>query len=318
MAAGRALILFLAAVALSCQPAHAGRLDRVKAAGVVHCGATQRPGLFEVAADGAARGLLVDLCRAIGVAAAGPATGAVMSVYDADASYDALRAGRDDVFFLTGSEIVDHKLAGMILPGPIAYTESSAAMVPEASPARTLRDLAGQPICFLQGEAPHRHLEAYFAARRLPFVRMGYQEPDELYDAFAAWACAAYVGEATRLARQRRGARILDEKLASFPIAAATGLEDGRWAALVAWTLMVLTDADRPKQDWAAGGLDALPIDLSALGLAQDWRQNVLAATGGYAEILRRNLGEASPLRLPPAQNALASQGGLRDALFAE
>ena len=70
---------------------------------------------------------------------------------------------------------------------------------------------------------------------------------------------------------------------------------------------MVLTDAGRPKQDWAAGGLDALPIDLSVLGLAQDWRQNVLAATGGYAEILRRNLGEASPLRLPPAQNALAT-----------
>ena len=105
MAAGRAVILFLAtAAALSCQPAHAGRLDRVKAAGVVHCGATQRPGLFEVGADGAARGLLVDLCRAIGVAAAGPATGAIMSVYDADASYDALRAGRDDVFFLTESE----------------------------------------------------------------------------------------------------------------------------------------------------------------------------------------------------------------------
>ena len=105
----------------------------------------------------------------------------------------------------------------MILPGPIPIPRVRRRWFPEASPARTLRDLAGQPICFLQGEASHRHLEAYFAARRLPFVRMGYQEPDELYDAFAAGACAAYAGEATRLARQRRGARILEEKPPAFP-----------------------------------------------------------------------------------------------------
>ena len=145
-------------------------LDRVRTSHFVHCGAAARPGLFAQDENSAPRGLLADLCRAFGVAA-GPDVGVAMNVYDTDASYDSVRSGRDDVFFLTGSEIVDQKLAGQILPGPVVFTESSALMVAAGSPAQRPEDLAGQPICFLQGDVSHRQLEAFFAARRLPFIR---------------------------------------------------------------------------------------------------------------------------------------------------
>jgi len=269
--------------------------------------------------------LLVDLCRAFGVATAGPSVMAQMAIYDGDETYDAVRSGRDDVFFLTGAEIIDHKLAGGVLPGPVVFFETSALMVVDGSPVQRPADLAGQPICFLQGESSHRHLEAFFAARRLSFIRMGFQEAVELYDAFDAQACRAMAGEATTLADvrreggdNRRGGRILAEPLASFPILAATGARDGEWSNLVFWTVATLIDADRPRQDWAAGGIDSLPLDSTGLGLAAGWQKTVLAATGGYADMVRRNVGEASPLKLLAGPNALAGAGGLMTPPFAE
>jgi general L-amino acid transport system substrate-binding protein len=317
-----ALLVAVAATVVPLSAASASTtLDRIKADGVIRCGAAEKSGLFERGEDGAPRGLLVDFCRAFGVAATGPAVKVAMDVYDA--SYDAARSGRDDVFFLSGSEIVDQKLAGRILPGPVVFLQSSALMVANGSPARRPEDLAGQSICFLQGDVSHRQVEAFFAARRLSFIRMGYQEPDELYDAFDAQICSALAGEATTLAsvrleggKTRREGRILAEPLARFPILAATSVEDGAWAALVFWTVTTLMNADRPTRDWAAGGLDSLPIE--SLPAAPDWRKNVLAATGGYAAILRRNLGDASPLKLPAGSNSLATDGGAMAPLYAE
>lgn len=138
-------------------------------------------------------------------------------------------------------------------------------------------------------------------------------------DAFDAGRCAAVAGAATELADlrrdggpTRRGARLLDEPLATVPILLATGTGDARWSAVAAWTVATLQAADRPTTAWAAGGLDALPLDGPALGLAPDWQRAVLAATGSYAAILRRTLGEGSTLRLTAGPDALAAgRGGL-------
>jgi general L-amino acid transport system substrate-binding protein len=269
--------------------------------------------------------LLVDLCRAIGVAAAGSSVKVEMTVLESDASFEAARAGRDEVVFLSGGEIAAEKLAGALTPGPPAFYETIALMVPGASTATRPADLAGEPICFLQGDDSHRALEDFFAARRLAFVRMGFQEEEELYDAFDSGHCRALAGEATTLAEarregenRRRGARLLAEPLATFPILAATSANDGAWSALVFWTLEALVAADRPQRPWSAGGLAALPIDASALGLAPDRLRDALTASGGYAAIFERHLGEASPLALPLGANARVDEGGLMAPPYAE
>lgn len=282
-----------------------GTLDRVKAEGVVHCGAVPRPGLLEQTERGA-HGLLADLCRAIAVATVGPSARAALDVYDSDIAFDAVRAGRDEVFFVSGSEIVDQHLAGHILPGPTVFLESTALMVPAGSPARQLDMLADQPICFEQGTAAHRTLEAWFAERRLPFVRMGYQEPDEMHDAYDSGVCHALAGEATALAAlrsdgdpQRRGSRILPESLARFPIVAATSVEDAVWSAEVAWIMMALIDGRRAPGAFKASGTDSLPLDGAAIGLMPDWQHQVSSAVGSSEAMVERNLGTRSPLALP-------------------
>jgi len=300
-------------------------LDRVKAGGVIRCGAVARPGLLMPSPDGAPTGLLVDLCRAIGVAATGASVKTSVSVYDSDRAFDDVREGHDDVFFLSGAEIVDRTLAGFLVPGPPVFHETTALMVAGDSSVERPSDLAGRSICFLQGDVSHRHLEAYFAARRLAFQRMGYQEEDELHDAFDARQCQAWAAEVTTLAAVRleggktlRGGRILSEPLASFPIIVATGTSDGAWSALVFWTIATLIDADRPYRDWAAGGLDSLPIAGAPIGIAAGWREAVLAATGSYEAIFRRNVGQGSPLDIPAGPNALPADGGLMTPPYAE
>jgi general L-amino acid transport system substrate-binding protein len=281
-------------------------LDRVRADHVVRCGAVARPGLADLEAPG---GLLVDLCRAVAAATLGPSAPVAFRLYDSDKAFDAVRHGKDDVFFLDAAEVIAQHLAGVTLPGPTVFVQTTAIMVKDGSPAHRLTDLAGQPICFLLGDAAQRHLEAWFAARHLDFVRMAYQEPDEMTDAFDAGVCHGVAGEVTELAATHRGARLLPDPLAAFPIMAMTGTADAQWAALVAWTMDTVIAAATPPHPWAAGGLDALALAAPELGLPADWQRQVIATVGTYTDIWRRTLGAASPYRLPQGLNAPWSEG---------
>jgi general L-amino acid transport system substrate-binding protein len=293
-------------------------LDRVKSQGTIRCGGKARPGLLELSADGRAMGMFLDLCRAIGAAMLGPQGRIEFSRYDAETSYDAIRDGKDDVYFLSGSEILTENLAPYVLPGPAVFYETTAVMVSDASAARKLADLAGQPICFQQGSNAHRHLEAWFAAHQISFQRMGYQEEEEMRDAYNAQACLGLAGEATALAQagldggvKGLHSRILPEPLSAFPILANTGTKDAEWAAIVAWCIHTLVRAEAPSRSWAAGGLDSIRLEAPQLGLSMGWQKRVVDAAGTYGDIYGRNLGSGSPYHMPRGLNASWQDGGM-------
>jgi len=300
--------------------AHAGIVvDRIKAQGVVRCGGEPRPGLVSVRPDGRAMGLYLDVCRAIAAAVLGPTGRLEFRQYDSSKAYDTVRNGNDDVYFLSGAEILEENLAGKVLPGPPVFYETTAVMVADNSPVHQLADLAGKPICFSLGSNAERHLEGWFAAHHLDFNHMGYQEDVELYDTYNAQVCHGLAAEATTLAEVRLDggvnhlrSRILPESLATFPILAATGTQDAEWSAIVAWVVHTLVRAELPEAKWAASGLDSLRIPAPELHLDQDWQKRVIGAVGSYGDIYRRNLGEGSPYKLTRgANNASVREGGL-------
>ncbi len=303
---------------LACVPlADAGPVvDRIKADGVIRCGGVSRPGLVGQSPDGReVSGLYLDLCRAIGAALLPPDGRIEFRPCDSDKAFDRARDGADDLFFLDGSEIIEQNLAGETTPGPPVVFVSTAAMVPENSPIKSLADLGGKGVCFYQGSNAHRNLEAWMAAHRLDFVRMGYMEYVELYDAYDAGVCEAQVGEIGDLAGARLTAkapesRILSEPLATFPVFAVTPASDPQWSAIVAWAVYALQRAELRATAWTAGGLGSLPIEARELGLAADWQARVVRAAGTYADIFARNLGERSKLKLPRGPNAPVEAGG--------
>ena len=314
------IVVLATLLVLASSSVHAGSVvDRVRAHGVIHCGGKPRPGLVSVGPNGQASGLFLDLCRAIGAGVLGPEGRVEFHAYDSANSYDAVRSGGDEVFFLDASDILGQPgLAEKILPGPPVFYVETAIMVSDTSSAQHVADLAGQPICFSQGSNAHRHLEAWFAAHHLGFTRMGYQEDVELLDTYNAKVCRAFAGEVPTLAQARLdpginhlNSRILPEPLAVFPILASTATDDPEWSSMVAWAIYSLLRADTPQADWVAGGLASLPIDAPKLGLDKAWQTRVVAAAGPYGEIYRRNLGQASPYRIPRGFNAPWQEGGL-------
>ena len=146
-------------------------------------------------------GLLLDICRAIGAAVLPPDGRLEFNQYDSSTAFDAVRNGTDDIFFLSASEIIEENLAGKIVPGPAVFYQSISVMVPKSSKPRHLTDLAGEPVCFILGGNADNNIEAWFAHHNLDFVRMGYQEDVEMYDAYNAQVCHAMAAEATTLRR---------------------------------------------------------------------------------------------------------------------
>jgi general L-amino acid transport system substrate-binding protein len=323
-----AVLSCLAAVILGALPATAAPgniLNRVKARGVVRCAAVERPGLAEPSGDGTWHGLEVDVCRAIATAALGSPDRIAFRAFATMTDASTVGQGKDDVYFLTGSEISDFGLADRLLPGPTVFFESHAVMVPATAKEQHLDDLAGQSICFVTGSPVSRSLYDHFASRGSAWRNMPFAEDGEMIDAYNVQRCHAISYEITTLAtvRWEKGinnleSRILPEPVTTFPVMAATSTDDGRWAALVAWTVHTLVAAERPESRWYPGGAAAMPVQAGRLGLDKTWQARVIAAVGSYADIFARNLGERSPLKLSRGQNAAQADGGLLAGPFVE
>jgi general L-amino acid transport system substrate-binding protein len=299
--------------------AAAGVLDGVRARGSVQCGGFDRPGL--AAPDDKNRawqGLEVDVCRAVAAAVLGGADKITFRGYDSPAARERLVRGADDISFLTGTEIQDHRVSGRIIPGPAIFIESHALMIPATAPERHVTELAGDAgICFVSGSPLERSLPAFFEARARRWRPVPFSEDGEMLDAYNVQRCHAVAGEVTTLAarRQERGvnnlvSRILPEPLLTYPILATTSTQDGAWSAIVAWTVYTLIAADRLPGKWLTGGADAMPAPLAELGLGAGWQARVVKAVGTYRDVFERNLGAGSAMRLSPGPNGAPAGGG--------
>ena len=113
-------------------------------------------------------------------------------------------------------------------------------------------------------------------------------------------------------------------------MAAAVREDDPQWAAIVNWVMEALIQAEEsgvtqanvkamraradsdPVLRFLLGGSREIG---PALGLDDDWVARVIAATGNYGEIYERDLGSASPLKLPRGENNLRMHGGAMRSL---
>lgn len=308
-----ALALFAAAV-----PAHAeSTLARVQARGVLRCGAYERPGIAQTIDDQHWSGLAVDLCRAVAVAVLGDANRIAFVGYESDPEFERIRRGDDDLFFLTHAEVQAHHLAEAVVPGPTVYLLANAVMVPGKAAERQLADLKGKGICYMIGSSAENALNEWYESRGLDWIHHAYSEEGEMNDAYGVQRCHALAAESTRLAQARlyRGAAPLDSRLlpgalSLYPLFAAVGVQDGRWAGLVAWIIDGVIAAERPQGKWQDGNVRALPLPAAELGLAPGWQARVLQAVGNYGQIHERNLGAQSPLKLERGPNRRAEEGG--------
>ena len=143
--------------------------------------------------------------------------------------------------------------------------------------------------------------------------------------AYASGDCDAYTADRSALAAERTLLPVPDdhvflrEVISKEPLGPVTREGDDAWTGLVRWTLYGLINAEEqeistaslssPEKHDEAVALGAAAA--RALGLADDWLATTIAATGNYAEIFDRNLGEETPLGLSRGINALWTKGGI-------
>jgi general L-amino acid transport system substrate-binding protein len=229
-----------AVLLLSAAAAHAGVLETVRHDGVLYCGAEPRSGVAEDRGDGTLGGVAVDRCRDVAVAILGPRAKIGFRLYQSPNDFAALRDGPDELAFLTPASIAEQGLAGALVGGPTVFTVRLSLLVASAAPTRRPEDLAGHPICFMIASDAQHALDAAFRGWKLDLLHMGYEEEDEMDDAYAVRRCTAIAGEAGELAQVTTGAgvnrldsRILPQPLASFPVTAETRAGDPAFSAMV-------------------------------------------------------------------------------------
>lgn len=306
--------------------AQSGRsiLDKIKQQGFVRCGSTLRPGLAMTDGRGHWSGLEVEMCRAVATAVLGDAARFTYRAYGSSRDFDAVRSGEDQLSFLTFAEMSDQRLTDKALPGPPVFIESLDMLVAEASPAKQFGDMAGKGICFMIGTSAENELEAWFHDHKLEFIPFAFQEDGEEFDTFNVQKCQGVVAESTTLGNVRldRGindlhSRFIADHFLSFPVLATTPLVgDAQWAAVVAWTVSTLVNADAGESDYHASGLRAMSVANAGLGLPAGWQKTVVERVGSYSDIFRRTLGAGSPLKLDQGLNRRVSDGGVLVAPF--
>lgn len=220
------------------------RLDDIRARGALKCAAYERPGL--ATADG---GLLREHCRAaaralldrslFGSSSPGrslpgrsllvPGARSEFTLLEAPTDARDLRAGVFDLMFLTDAEISAAGAAPALVEGPPVAWLSQGVLVERDAPFHRPEDLAGQPVCFLQGQRAIDALDRRLAAQHRDVLHVPFEEEVEMLDAFHVRHCVALVGETAELAEARRDkgvlkmeTRLLDPPLAVFPLRAAT------------------------------------------------------------------------------------------------
>jgi general L-amino acid transport system substrate-binding protein len=310
---GASAVATLLALTMVPTPATAGAvLDRVRAAGAVSCAAEERPGFAEVQDEdpGPPHGLAVDLCRAMAVAVLGPDGKASVTVLESARTFDDARAGRFDVTFLTGNALTAEHLAGRVALGAPAFVETVSVMVPQNSAVHALRDLGGASVCFMIGTGAQRGLEGALEREQVAVKRLGFGEDVELRDAYNVGRCQAVAGDATFLAEVRQDggvhhldSRLLETPLALDPVYLTTGLDDGRWTAMANGVLQALVLGSAPRSGFSGAGAEPLARALTPLGFRDGWYADTVKATGTYAALWARNLGDASDLGLAPGPN---------------
>jgi general L-amino acid transport system substrate-binding protein len=311
-------------------------LQRVRAENVLRCGIDQEEAEYTTSDDhGNREAFDADLCRAVAVAILGDSARVKIMHYPDDrAAMQALGAGEVEMVATLSDDFTHAAGSHLALSRPVLW-DGVGFLLPGRSPVQRARQLSGKKICFLSETTVEESLRAWFAREHLEFVPFPFQEEGEMQAAFATGNCGALAGDRTRLAETRstlaqRGqpVRLLPESISKDPLAAATSDRDPQWAALVSWMMEALIQAEesgvtqanvkalRASSDPTLRFLLGASGEIGpALGLDNDWVARVIAATGNYGEIYRRDLDQASPLKLPRSDNNLRQHGGALTAL---
>jgi len=308
-------------------------LARVRKAGTLVCGVVlDEDDISEADTHGNVSKLGADYCRAMAAEIFGDAHRAkFVASSDEPAALAVLRDGKTDVLF----GATPNPVLGMVYHlayGPPILIDGQGFLVANRLEIRTLSDLGGRNVCFINASPPEQTLyDALEPRLKKRENRFPYSERGEMDIALLDGHCDAITGDISWMANVRASFNkrasefsVLSDTLSIDPMSPTYRTDDLQWAALVDWTVWAVEQAEThgmTQANVATLGQSTDPVVQRlagsvpwigrALGISDDAFKHAVAAVGNAEEIYQRNVGSGSSLDLPRGRSALAAQGGL-------
>jgi len=273
-----------------------------------------------------------DLCTAVAVAVLGPHAKVTLTAYpDEPDSLKGLAKGNVVLVPTATADFGNMVSGGVDFGYPILF-DAQSFIVPKALHMKSLDDISGRRICYLDQTAVSDNLHDYAVRnKKFDYRPFPFQEQGEMEAAFVTNNCQAMASDITQLANMRLTFRrladnyeILPQTIAPDPLAPAYPAGDREWAAIVQWTMqaLLLAEAEGVTQSNADSMLKSDEYQVqrllgvtkgfaAQLHLPEEWALNAIRAVGNYGEIYDRDLGSKSPLKIPRGANELTIHGGL-------
>ena len=314
------------------------KLATVKGRGSLVCGVDGKlPGFSFVGPDGRYSGLDVEVCRSVAAAVLGDPAKVDFRDLNSSERFAALASGEVDLLSRNTTLTLSRDASGGngLSFAPTTFYDGQGVMVPVASGIKTLKELAGKPICVESGTTTELNLADRMREINAPYTPLKFQTGDQTYAAYLQGRCVAVTSDRSQLAAKRTAFpnpaahTLLPEVLSKEPLTPATVNGDPGWADAVRWTIYALMQAEElgiTQANVASKVAEAKAnpnlADLrrflgiegdfgKQLGLAPDFVVKAIQAVGNYGEMFERSVGQGSPLKLERGLNRQWKQGGL-------
>jgi general L-amino acid transport system substrate-binding protein len=321
-------------------------LQTITDRGTLRCGVNNTvPGFGFATPEGEIEGFDIDFCKAFAAAVFAtddPQEGTHYELIpvDADARFNALRAGEFDVLVRNTTWTSSRDGAeGVSFAHPNFY-DGQAILAP-ADQFGSLAELDGASICVTTGTTTELNLADYFSAQDLTFEPISLEDYEVIFEAFRQGRCDAVTGDRSALAgllplweEDVPNLTIFDDVLSKEPLAPGVLDGDPEWFDVVNMVVngMILAEelgvsqddvqqeTDSPSDPFI-GALLGVPVAEGeevglgfdpGLGVEPTFMQNVLGAVGNYEDVWERHL---TPLGHERGINALWTDGGIQYAI---
>ena len=314
------------------------KMAAIKARGSLICGVDGKlPGFSFVSPDGSYSGLDVDICKATAAAVLSDPAKVTYRDLSATERFAALSSGEVDLLSRNTTMTLSRDAPGgnALAFAPTTFFDGQAVMVPATSGIRSLKDVAGKPICVETGTASELNLADRMRELNATYTPLKFQSGDQTYAAYLQGRCVAVTTDRSQLAAKRTGFPkpsehiLLPDVLSKEPLNPATVNADPAWADAVRWVVYSLIQAE--EMGITAANIDAKVAEAKAnknlaqlrrffgvegdlgkqLGLPADFVVRTVKAVGNYGEVFERNVGTGSPLKLERGVNKQWREGGL-------
>jgi general L-amino acid transport system substrate-binding protein len=314
------------------------KLSTIRGRDKLICGVDGKlPGFSFLGPDGTYSGLDADTCRAVAAAVLGDPAKVEYRDLNSSERFAALASGEVDMLARNTTMTLSRDSAGGngLSFAPTTFYDGQGVMAPVASGIRSLKDLAGKPICVESGTTTELNLADRMREQSIPYTPLKFQTGDQTYAAYLGGRCVAVTSDRSQLAAKRSSFPkpeahvLLPEVMSKEPLTPATVNGDPVWADALRWTVFALIQAEElgiTKANVAAKLAEAKANPNQAdlrrflgvegdfgkqLGLPPDFVVKAVSAVGNYGEVFERNVGSGSPLKLERAENRLWKNGGL-------